>query len=127
MNNWLQSGLFFLLKQQQQQQQLSATATAAITPSISGVSRVFGLDRAFHSKLLYLLELGYKCRLRLPLIISSSFILLHVFSNYVPRVEINVEVVENQEIVVEAAEAEPESQSDEEEEEVEEANFEIEV
>jgi hypothetical protein len=29
---------------------------------------------------------------RLPLVISAGFTLLHIFVNYVPRIEINVEV-----------------------------------
>jgi hypothetical protein len=30
---------------------------------------------------------------RLPLVISAGFTLLHIFVNYVPRIEINVEVL----------------------------------
>ena len=37
-----------------------------------------------------------KCyvRIRLPLFISAGFVLCHIFSVYLPTVEINVEVVE---------------------------------
>ena len=37
------------------------------------------------------MDLGYKCRFKLPLIISVGFALSHLFSYYVPRVEIIVE------------------------------------
>ena len=34
-------------------------------------------------------------RIRLPLFISAGFVLCHVFSVYLPTVEINVEVIED--------------------------------
>ena len=55
---------------------------------------MLGLNPRFHVTLVRLLELGYKCRVRLPLFISAGFFLCHLFSSYVPRVEINVQVVE---------------------------------
>jgi hypothetical protein len=74
--------------------------------AICTLSRALGLTEAFHLRLLHLLDLGYKCRLRLPLFISAGFIVCHLVSNYVPRIEINVQVVEEQDevIVVELAE-----------------------
>jgi len=81
-------------------------------PNISSLSRVIGFGPRFHASLVRLLELGYKCRIRLPLFISAGFVLCHIFSNYVPRVEINVEVIED--------DHPEEEQEDEEEEYVEE-------
>ncbi len=67
------------------------------SPSSSPLSRLLGLDRAFQRKLSILLDLGYKCRLRLPLLVCTCFLACHLLSNFVPRVEINVQVVDNQE------------------------------
>lgn len=60
------------------------------------ISRMLGLGPRFQSSLLRLLNLGYKCRIRLPLVISAGFTLLHIFVNYVPRIEINVEWIEDE-------------------------------
>ena len=49
---------------------------------------------AWQHTLVGLLDLGYKCRIRLPLFISAGFVLCHIFSVYLPTVEINVEVIE---------------------------------
>jgi len=62
--------------------------------TFSWVSRVLGVGPRFQRTLLDLLNFGYKCRLRLPLFISAGFVLCHVFSVYLPTVEINVEVIE---------------------------------
>ena len=65
----------------------------------------------FQRTLIDLLDFGYKCRsvwkrlvinnilkvifsIRLPLFISAGFVLCHIFSVYLPTVEINVEVIE---------------------------------
>ena len=47
-------------------------------------------------------------RIRLPLVISGCFVLCHIFSVYLPTVEINVEVIE---------ENRPEEEPEEEDEE----------
>ena len=73
-----------------------SSSTSAAPASISGLSRLLGINRDFHSRLLTLFNLGYKCRLQLPICISVGFFLCHLFSNYVPRVEINVQVVEEE-------------------------------
>jgi len=65
----------------------------------------------FQRTLIDLLDFGYKCRIRLPLFISAGFVLCHIFSVYLPTVEINVEVIE---------ENRPDDDIDEEEEEDEE-------
>ena len=59
--------------------------------------------------------MGYKCRIRLPLFISAGFVLCHIFSVYLPTVEINVEVIEEN-----RAGLEEEDDYEEEEEETEE-------
>ena len=48
-------------------------------------------------------------RIRLPLVISGCFVLCHIFSVYLPTVEINVEVIEEN-----RPEEEPEEEDDEE-------------
>lgn len=63
--------------------------------NVSWLSRMLGIGPRFHGTLLHLLRLGYKCRIRLPLFISAGFFLCHVFSVYLPTVEINVEVIED--------------------------------
>ena len=47
-------------------------------------------------------------RIRLPLVISGCFVLCHIFSVYLPTVEINVEVIEEN-----RPEEEPEDEEDE--------------
>ena len=39
-------------------------------------------------------SVSFTFRIRLPLFISAGFVLCHIFSVYLPTVEINVEVVE---------------------------------
>jgi len=63
-------------------------------PNISWLSRLVGVGPRFQRTLIDLLSFGYKCRIRLPLFISAGFVLCHIFSVYLPTVEINVEVVE---------------------------------
>ena len=76
-----------------------------------------GLGPRFQHTLVGLLDLGYKCRIRLPLFISAGFVLCHIFSVYLPTVEINVEVIEeNRAGLEEDTEEEEEEESDEEEE-----------
>ena len=74
-----------------------------------------GLGPRFQHTLVGLLDLGYKCRIRLPLFISAGFVLCHIFSVYLPTVEINVEVIEEN-----RAGLEEEDDYEEEEEETEE-------
>jgi len=64
--------------------------------NLSCISRMIGIGPRFHNTLIGLLDLGYKCRIRLPLFISAGFVLCHFFSVYLPTVEINVEVIEDQ-------------------------------
>merc|ERR1719209_1053436 len=64
-------------------------------PNLSWLSRMIGLGPRFQHTLVGLLDLGYKCRIRLPLFISAGFVLCHIFSVYLPTVEINVEVIED--------------------------------
>ena len=47
-------------------------------------------------------------RIRLPLVISGCFVLCHIFSVYLPTVEINVEVIEEN-----RPEEDPEEEDDE--------------
>ena len=47
-------------------------------------------------------------RIRLPLVISGCFVLCHIFSVYLPTVEINVEVIEEN-----RQEEEPEEEDEE--------------
>lgn len=56
---------------------------------------MLGIGPRFQHTLIGLLDLGYKCRIRLPLFISAGFALCHIFSVYLPTVEINVEVIED--------------------------------
>jgi hypothetical protein len=63
--------------------------------NVSWLSRMLGVGPRFQGTLLQLLRLGYKCRIRLPLFISAGFFLCHIFSVYLPTVEINVEVIED--------------------------------
>jgi hypothetical protein len=56
---------------------------------------MIGIGPRFQNTVLGLLHLGYKCRIRLPLFISAGFVLCHIFSVYLPTVEINVEVIED--------------------------------
>jgi len=62
---------------------------------LSWLSKLLGIGPRFHGTLLRLLNLGYKCRIRLPLFISAGFVLCHIFSVYLPTVEINVEVIDD--------------------------------
>ena len=64
-------------------------------PPVGGLSRLIGLNGCRRYVLLRLFDLGYALRLRLPLLISAGFFLCHLFSIYFPRIEINVEVVED--------------------------------
>lgn len=90
--------------------------------NVSWVSRMLGIGPRFQGTLLHLLRLGYKCRIRLPLFISAGFVLCHIFSVYLPTVEINVEVIEDnrddeeveEELSVASEEEEEEGDSDEE-------------
>lgn len=66
-------------------------------PPVGGLSRLIGLSGCRRYILLRLFDLGYALRLRLPLLISAGFFLCHLFSIYFPRIEINVEVVEEEE------------------------------
>lgn len=61
---------------------------------MSWLSRMIGVGPRFQRTLVDLLAFGYKCRIRLPLFISAGFVLCHIFSVYLPTVEINVEVIE---------------------------------
>lgn len=62
---------------------------------MSWLSRMIGVGPRFQRTLVDLLAFGYKCRIRLPLFISAGFVLCHIFSVYLPTVEINVEVIED--------------------------------
>ena len=78
-----------------------------------------GLGPRFQHTLVGLLDLGYKCRIRLPLFISAGFVLCHIFSVYLPTVEINVEVIEeNRAGLEEEDDYEEEEEESEEEEEL---------
>ena len=80
---------------------------------------VAGLGPRFQHTLVGLLDLGYKCRIRLPLFISAGFVLCHIFSVYLPTVEINVEVIEeNRAGLEEEDDYEEEEEESEEEEEL---------
>jgi len=86
-------------------------------PNVSWLSRMIGVGPRFQGTLLHLLRLGYKCRIRLPLFISAGFVLCHIFSVYLPTVEINVEVIEDNRVDEEVEEEELSLASEEEEEE----------
>ena len=75
-----------------------------------------GLGPRFQHTLVGLLDLGYKCRIRLPLFISAGFVLCHIFSVYLPTVEINVEVIEENRAGLEEEDDYEEEESEEEEE-----------
>lgn len=62
-------------------------------PNITALSRLIGLGPRFHTSLVHLLELGYKCRVRMPLFIGASFVICHFFANYIPRVDLQIEEV----------------------------------
>jgi len=83
---------------------------STFSSNISWISRVIGFGPRFQRTFIDLLNFGYKCRIRLPLFISAGFVLCHIFSVYLPTVEINVEVVEENR-------AEEAGDEDEEEEE----------
>jgi len=83
-------------------------------PHFSWISRLLGVGPRFQGTLIQLLDLGYKCRIRLPLFISVGFVLCHFFSVYLPTVEINVEVIEENNAEEEEDEDEYSLDSDEE-------------
>jgi len=87
-------------------------------PHLSWLSRMIGIGPRFQHTLVGLLDLGYKCRIRLPLFISAGFVLCHIFSVYLPTVEINVEVIEENRAGLEESDEEEEEESEEEEEEL---------
>lgn len=66
------------------------------TGNIGVVSRFFGFDSVFRTKVIQLFDLGYALRLKLPLFVSAGFVLCHLFISYVPRVEILVQPVDDQ-------------------------------
>jgi len=93
-------------------------------PQLSWISRLLGVGPRFQGTLIQLLDLGYKCRIRLPLFISAGFVLCHIFSVYLPTVEINVEVIEDNRAEEEEEDEEEYSlESGEEEEEDSEADL----
>lgn len=79
---------------------------------LSSISRFLGIGPRFQRTFLNLLNFGYKCRIRLPLFISAGFVLCHIFSVYLPTVEINVEVVEDNRHQESADENEEESEGE---------------
>ena len=79
---------------------------------------IAGLGPRFQHTLVGLLDLGYKCRIRLPLFISAGFVLCHIFSVYLPTVEINVEVIEENRAGLEEEDDYEEEEETEEEEEL---------
>merc|ERR1719278_413849 len=83
-------------------------------PQLSWISRLLGVGPRFQGTLIHLLDLGYKCRIRLPLFISAGFVLCHIFSVYLPTVEINVEVIEENRAGLEEDEEEEDSEEEEE-------------
>jgi len=92
-------------------------------PQLSWISRLLGVGPRFQGTLIHLLDLGYKCRIRLPLFISAGFVLCHIFSVYLPTVEINVEVIEDNRVEEEEEEDEEEYSVDSGEEEDSEADL----
>lgn len=80
--------------------------------SVWRLSRCLGLSAHFHLRLLHLLDLGFKCRLRLPLFISAGFALGHLAANYVPRVEFNLQLEELTDDEAEAGEDDLEAADD---------------
>ncbi len=93
MRDWPLLSLLRSLAWEAPQPDLVSPRPLCLVNNVSPLSRILGLDRLFHRKLLGLLDLGYKCRLQLPLFVSAGFFLCHLLSNFVPRVEINVQVV----------------------------------
>ena len=89
-------------------------------PPVGGLSRLIGLSGCRRYILLRLFDLGYALRLRLPLLISAGFFLCHLFSIYFPRIEINVEVVEEEDDLDDEEEVEEVEIDSEGEEEAEE-------
>ena len=86
---------------------------ASIVSPISSFSRILGISEHSRTCMVYLLNLGYKCRVRLPMCITVGFVLCHFLSNYdVPSLEINVQYDED--------EGEDDEWETDEEEEVEE-------
>jgi len=66
-------------------------------PNISWVSELVGLGPRFHSSLVSLLDLGYKCRVRMPLFIGAGFVICHLFANYIPQFDLHIVVVGDEE------------------------------
>lgn len=60
---------------------------------ISAVSSLLGFGPRFHSSLVHLLELGYKCRVRMPLFIGAGFVICHLFANHIPQFDLHIVVV----------------------------------
>jgi len=87
----------------------SSTATAlssfSLSPhscsKISSVSRFLGLDRVFHLRLLHVLDLAYKLRFRLPLLISAAYATCQLIDIWVPIVDFQVEEAEDDDDVSE--------------------------
>ena len=65
-------------------------------PPVGRLSRLIGFSDSRRYVLLRLFDLAYSLRLRLPLLVSAGFFLCHLFSIYFPRIEINVEVVDEE-------------------------------
>ena len=66
-------------------------------PTIGRISRLLGFNESRRYILLRLFDLAYSFRLRLPILVSVGYCLCHFFSIYFPRIEINVELEEEEE------------------------------
>ena len=65
---------------------------------VGHLSKFLGLGVVFRTKLLKLFDLGYSLRLRLPLLIATGFTLFRLLNsnNYIPRVDIEFRVVDEE-------------------------------
>ena len=66
------------------------------TSPVGRLSRLIGLSDSRRYVLLRLFDLAYSLRIRLPLLVSAGFLICHLFSIYTPRIEINVEIVDEE-------------------------------
>ena len=66
-------------------------------PTIGRISRLLGFNESRRYILLSLFDLAYRCRLKLPILVSVGWFFCHYFSIYFPTIEIDVELEEEEE------------------------------
>ena len=75
---------------------ISSISLSLSAPPVGRISRLLGLSGFRRYVLLRLFDLGYSLRLRLPILIFVGFLLCYVKSINPPRIEINLEIVDDE-------------------------------